>query len=239
MKKTAVFILGLLVAQPAFAQSRSQAESSQAPAQAPPKPTERPERHVVLMPTVGVWSHPFKDSSYHAKAGPVWGADVVLDPFRFMNVRGGIMRGNQPMTLPSHALSDAASVSQPALKVLRMHVRLEPIWHYTETLAFYAGLGMGWAHVIEPAFVASPKLATYDRTSVYLGYEGAAGVQFEPIANWLMIDFSVAASYLANQSGAAYDKTQAFTEDGHRTTLGGLSKFSMGYRMCLGIGLVL
>lgn len=234
----ATSLTGLGVIAQASAQTESQGRA-RAELEGQAKPRERPERHVVLMPVVGLWGHTFKNSRYESKPGPVWGLDVVIDPFRFMNVRGSVMRGNQPLSLPSDALSSEVSSYQPTLELLRMDMRLEPVYHVSDRLSFYAGLGLGWARLTAPEPVTVPRVVAFQRNSVYVGYEGALGAQFEPIVDWMLVDFSVAASRLANQSGNAYEKVQAFTEDGHRTELSALSRFGMGYRMCLGVGIIL
>jgi len=242
MKALVSLAIGLGIAGSLASGVQAQTEDqylAQAEAQRLPKTTERPERHVVLMPVVGVWSHSFTDRRYTSKVGPVWGMDVLIDPVRWLNVRGGVLRGNQPLAITPGALSSDISVYQPTLEVLRMHLRLEPTYHFSESLSLYAGLGMGWARMTAPAPTTQSSLRSVQRNSVYLGYEGALGVQFEPIVDWMMIDWSLAGSYLANQSGTAYGEAQAFTADGHRTELSALSKFGMSYRMSLGIGIIL
>jgi opacity protein-like surface antigen len=200
---------------------------------------ERPERHVVLMPTVGVWTHTFKQSGYDARLGPVYGFDVKIDPFRWLNVRGGVLQGKQPISLPAHALGDDFSSYQPTIKFMRMHMRFEPVWHWSERTSAYVGLGLGWARLTAPAPVTTPSVASFERSGVYVAYEGALGVAYEPILDWLSIDVSAGVSYLTSENGSAFRSGQAFTEDGHRTTLESLSKLDLGYRMSLGIGIVL
>jgi opacity protein-like surface antigen len=230
MKTLVGLFLGLCTTVPAFAQPS---------ALEPSPPRERPDRHVVLEPVVGVWQHTFRNHDYSAKPGAMYGVEVVIDPFRFLNVRGGVLRGNQPLSMPSSTLNDNARVVQPMLDILRMHLRVEPTWHYNDRLSLYLGLGMGWARFTADEPYSEPNLISFRRTGVYLAYEGAAGIAFEPILDWMVVDFSLAASRLSGQTGSAFESTQAFTEAGHLTTLDGLSKFSMGYRVGLGIGIVL
>ena len=231
MRTVASLIVVLTASLPAWAQ----------PSPLAPSMTARPrvERHVVLEPVVGVWTHTFRDSDYQSKPGATYGFEFVIDPFRFMNVRAGVIQGKQPFSMPSSKLTDEARVFQPSLDFTRLHLRLEPTWHYSDRLSFYVGLGMGWSRFIADDPKASPTLYSFRRSGVYLGYEGALGVAFEPIVNWMVIDFSVAADYITNQSGSAFSASQAFTEDGHRTSLSGLSKFSAAYRAGLGIGIIL
>jgi hypothetical protein len=92
---------------------------------------------------------------------------------------------------------------------------------------------------VAPEAQTNPRLVSYDRTGVFLGYEGAIGAALEPVRDWMVVDCSFGASYLAGQSGSAFERIQAFTADGHRTSLDGLSKFGLGYRMSIGVGLVL
>ncbi|MGC4063694.1 MAG: hypothetical protein QM784_03440 [Polyangiaceae bacterium] len=200
---------------------------------------ERPERHVILMPTVGVWTHTFKQSGYDARLGPVYGFDVKIDPFRWLNVRGGVLQGKQPISFPAHALNDDFSAYQPTIKFMRMHMRFEPVWHLSERTSAYVGLGLGWARLTAPAPITTPAVASFERSGVYVAYEGALGVAYEPILDWLSIDVSAGVSHLTSQNGSAFRSGQAFTEDGHRTTLGALSKLDLGYRLSLGIGIVL
>jgi opacity protein-like surface antigen len=230
MKTLFWLLLGLGTTVPAYAASSTEESSL---------PRERPERHVVLMPVVGVWSHSFRDSDYSAKLGAVYGFEVVLDPFRWLNVRGSVFQGNQPLHVRSDAFAVDAHVYQPTLDMMRMQLRAEPVWHYSERTSLYLGLGAGWARFTADAPKTTPRLISFQRSGVYLGCEGAVGASYEPIKDWMVIDISMGASYLSGQTGSIFESTQAFTEDGHRTTLGGLSKFSVGYRFGLGIGIVL
>lgn len=236
MKRLGILVLGFSMTTQALASEPSLIPQS---VSEPPMPPERRERHVVLLPTVGLWSHAFRDADFTARVGPYWGLDVKLDPFSFLNVRGGIYQGNQPLSVKGAALSADATVYQPTLDVLRMHMRLEPTWHYTEQLSLYLGLGLGWSRLVVPEPTTTPRLASVARDGVFVGYEGALGAAIEPFRDWMVVDISFGASYLANQTGSAFQKIQAFTNDGHRTSLEGLSKFGLGYRMSLGVGLVL
>jgi opacity protein-like surface antigen len=200
---------------------------------------ERPERHVILMPTVGVWTHTFKQSGYEARLGPVYGFDVKIDPFRWLNVRGGVLQGKQLFSMPEHALGDDFSSYQPAVKFMRMHMRLEPVWHLSERTSAYVGLGLGWARLTASSPITTPRVVSFERHGVYVAYEGALGFTYEPILDWLSVDLSAGISYLTSQNGSAFRRGQAFTEDGHRTTLEALSKLELGYRMSVGIGIVL
>jgi opacity protein-like surface antigen len=203
------------------------------------EPVGQHERHVVLMPVVGIWNHPFERSGWTAKPGPVWGLDIKIEPFSWLGVRASVLSGRQALEVDSGLLSNQAEVYQPTLKVTQLQLRAEPTLQLTKVLSGYVGLGVGWGRFIAPEAVATPRLRSLDRTAVYLGYEGALGIAYEPRRDRVVLDFSIAGSLLGNQSGTAYDAVQAFSDAGHRATLGGLSHFSAAYRAMFGIGFVL
>lgn len=199
----------------------------------------RPERHVILMPVVGIWDFPFEQSGWTAKPGPVWGLNVKVEPFRWLGVRANFLRGNQQVQMDAGALRPGYSTYQPTLAMTRLELRAEPTLVLTRSLCTYLGLGLSWGRFVAPEAESSPRLHTLDRSGVHVGYEGAVGVAYEPFADLIVLDFSIAGSLLDDQTGSAYESVQAFTADGHRTSIGGLSRFSGAARAMFGIGVVL
>lgn len=202
-------------------------------------PVERPERHVILMPVVGIWNHPLERNGWTATPGPLWGLDVKIEPFTWLGVRASALRGNQRLEIGRGLLAMNADAYQPTLEITQLQLRAEPTLRWTRSLSSYVGLAIGWGRFIAPETLTSPRMHTYNRTAVYVAYEGAIGIAWEPRVDWIVLDLSVAGSLLSNQSGSAYNDVQAFTDAGHRTTLGGLSKSSGAYRAMFGIGFIL
>jgi opacity protein-like surface antigen len=202
-------------------------------------PAERAERHVILMPVVGLWNHPFEQDGWTAKPGPLFGMDVKIEPFGWLGVRASVLHGRQPLETRSGLAGNSADVYQPTLKVTQLQLRAEPTLRLTKAFSGYVGLGIGWGRFVAPEAVGSPRLHTFDRSGVFLGYEGALGMAYEPRADRVILDLSLAGSLLGKQSGTAYESVQAFTDAGHRTSLGGLSHFSGSYRVMFGVGFVL
>jgi hypothetical protein len=202
-------------------------------------PPERPERHVIVMPFVGVWNHPFKESAWTAKPGPVLGFDIKIEPMRWMGVRASYLRGRQPLEVDAGTLSKTFEVYQPTLDVTQLQIRVEPTLHLDRALSAYVGLGFGWGRVAAPEPYATPRLHSIERTGVFLAYEGALGIAYEPRVDRVVLDLSVAGSLLTRQTGTAYGGMQAFSDAGHRTTLEKMSQFSGAYRIVLGIGFIL
>lgn len=235
------FLLGMLAAAPVLAAgsgATTQAEADRSEGSTQP-PAELSERHVVLMPTVGVWNHPFEQSGWTAKPGPIGGLDVKIEPYRWLAVRASMLRGAQPVEISAGQMSSDAAVYQPTLKITQLQLRVEPTLRLLTNLQGYVGLGIGWGRMIVPEAVATPHRHNYERSAVHLGYEGAIGIAYEPRADRIVLDISIAGSLLSSQTGTAYDSAQAFTDAGHRTTIGGLSYFSGAYRAMFGIGFVL
>jgi hypothetical protein len=202
-------------------------------------PPERPERHVILMPVVGVWNHPFEQGGWTATPSPVWGLDVKIEPFSWLGVRASALRGNQRLEIGKGLWAQTADAYQPTLEITQLQLRAEPTLRWTRSLSSYVGLAIGWGRFIAPESVTSPRLHTYNRTAVYVVYEGAIGIAWEPRVDWLVLDLSIGASLLSNQSGSAHNDVQAFTDAGQRTTMSGLSKSSAAYRAMFGIGFIL
>lgn len=232
----------LLFAMPCFGAERSSAMTQQeadgSDAQEPIQ-FSQPERHVILMPVVGIWNFPFEQSGWTAKPGPVWGLNIKVEPFRWLGVRASFLRGNQPVDVSTATLRPGYSSHQPTLAITRLELRAEPTLELTRTLSTYLGLGLSWGRFIAPEIESTPRLYSLERTAVHIGYEGAWGIAYEPRADWVVLDFSLVGSLLRDQTGSAYEGVQAFTSDGHRTTLGGLSHFSGAVRAMFGIGLIL
>jgi opacity protein-like surface antigen len=211
---------------------------------------ERPERHVTVMPVAGFWNHPFERSGWKAKPGPVVGLDVKVEPLSWLGIRASFLRGHQP--LDSGSLAQGVSVGaqgttadqsyttdQPMLKITQLGLRVEPTLRFSRAWAGYLGAGITWGHVEAPETVTAPRLRSFDRTAVHVGYEGAIGIAYEPLVDWIVFDLSLAGAWLGKQTGTAYDTVQAFSEDGHRTQLGGLPHFDGVMRVMFGVGLVL
>lgn len=199
----------------------------------------QPERHVIVMPVVGIWNFPFEQSGWTAKPGPVWGLNIKVEPFRWLGVRASFLRGNQRVDVDPATLRPGYSSYQPTLAMTRLELRAEPTLQLTRSLSTYLGLGLSWGRFVAPEVDTTPRLYSLERTAVHVGYEGALGIAYEPRADLIVLDFSIVGSLLKDQTGSAYDVIQAFTSDGHRTTLGGLSHFSGAVRAMFGIGLVL
>lgn len=199
----------------------------------------QPERHVIVMPVVGIWNFPFERSGWTAKPGPVWGLNIKVEPFRWLGVRASFLRGNQQVDVDPATLRPGYASYQPTLAMTRLELRAEPTLQLTRSLSTYLGVGLSWGRFVAPEIEATPRLYSLDRTAVHVGYEGALGIAYEPRADLIVLDFSIVGSLLKDQTGSAYEIAQAFTSDGHRTTLGGLSHFSGAVRAMFGIGLVL
>lgn len=199
----------------------------------------RPERHVIVMPVVGIWSHPFEQEGWTGKPGPVWGLDVKVEPYRWLGVRASFLRGNQPVGIDSATSEQSRFVYQPNLTTTQLELRAEPTLRFTSNLAGYAGVGMFWGRFVAPEPETVPVLRTLDRSAVHVGYEGALGIAYEPWINRVVLDLSMAAALLTKQTGSAYDEVQGFSPAGHRSMLGGLPHFSSAVRMMFGIGFVL
>jgi opacity protein-like surface antigen len=137
------------------------------------------------------------------------------------------------------ALGAGYSTYQPTLAMTRLELRAEPSLQLSPTLSTYLGFGLSWGRFIAPEAESTPRLYSLDRSAVHLGYEGAVGVAYEPFADLLVFDLSLTGSLLDAQTGSAYEPVQAFTTDGHRTTLVGLSQFSGAVRALFGIGVIL
>lgn len=241
MKPAIAFVVVSMLAAPALAASdggSTQAEAERLEDMGP-LPAERPERHVVLMPVVGMWNHTFEQSGWTAKPSPVWGMDVKVEPFSWLGVRASVLRGNQRLEIGRGALAKDVDAYQPTLQVTQLGLRLEPTLQLTRLLSGYLGFGTAWGRFVAPEAVTSPRLHTLDRTAVHVAYEGALGFAFEPRKDWVVLDLSIVGALLTSESGTAYEGVQAFSDAGHRTTMGGLSKFSAAYRAMFGVGIIL
>lgn len=222
----------------AEAGARSQSEAERVDAE---KSSElsQPDRHVILMPVVGIWSHPFELDGWTGKSGPVWGLDVKVEPYRWLGVRASFLRGNQPVGIEPDASQETRYAYQPNLATTQLELRVEPMLSLTRNLSGYAGLGLFWARCVAPEPTTIPATRTLDRSAVHVGYEGAFGIAYEPFADRIVLDLSIAGALLTKQTGSAYDEVQAFSASGHRSTLGGLPHFSSAARAMFGIGFVL
>ncbi len=198
-------------------------------------------RHVALLPTVGVWRHGFRGKEVEAELGPVWGMFARVEPWRFLNVRVGVMRGNQPVRVTAGALgAPELGVDQPPLQILRFVARVEPTLSLAPALDAYLGVGLGWSRSVAPELeTTGPRLESAPRTSVALVPELTLGMAYEPIVDWLLITAELGGSWLVSQSGSALGPIQAFSPDGHRTELGGLPRFAECLEVLVGVGLVL
>jgi opacity protein-like surface antigen len=243
MNRAVWFVAGFLYAAGAAAADTSAAapvEGERSQSSTAAALPQRPERHVIVMPTVGMWHYPFKQSGWTAKPGPVWGLDVKIEPWRWLGVRASVLRGNQELELDASVPKPAATdFYQPMLEITRLQLRAEPTLQLTNALSTYVGVGVGWGRLVAPEAITTPRLHTYERTGVHLAYEGALGIAYEPRADLIVLDLSLAGSLLTRETGTAYDPVQAFSDAGHRTTLGGLSHFSYTYRAMFGVGLIL
>lgn len=233
--------LGGLLLGALLATGAARAEASEVMDDVPEPAAERPERHVVLMPVVGAWQHRFDSSRVTAKVGPVWGLHARIEPWSWMSFRGGVVRGNQPVRVKDGALAAAGTdVYQPPLEILRLEARAEPVLAVGEGVSVYGGLGVGWGRSVAPEpTTRHPELVSLRRSQVYLDYLLSLGATYEPIADWLMIDIDLSAGLLRSQSGSSLSSVQAFSPDGHRTSIEGLPRFSQTFSVLLGVGLVL
>jgi len=234
----AMATLTAATAEAASSGALTQAEASQLENQAQ-LPAERPERHVVLMPVVGIWNHSFEQNGWTAKPSPVWGLDVKIEPFAWLGVRANALRGNQRLEIGHGLLVNGFDAYQPTLQITQLGIRVEPTLQLSKSMSAYLGFGVSWGRFIAPETVTAPRLHSLNRTAVHVGYEGALGIAYEPRRDRVVLDLSIVGVALANQSGSANEATQAFTDSGHRLTLGGMSKFSGAYRVMFGIGFVL
>jgi hypothetical protein len=229
-------LLGALLA---TSVARAKAPEAEAPADGPV--LERPERHLVLMPVVGLWQHRFNSSRVTAKVGPVWGLHARIEPWSWMSFRAGVLRGNQPVRIKDGALAAAGTdVYQPPLEILRLEARAEPMVAVGAGVSLYGGVGIGWGRSVVPEPTTKhPDLVSLGRAQVYLDYLLSLGVTYEPIVDWLVVGLDLSAGLLGSQSGSSLTSVQAFSPEGHRTNIGGLPKFSQTYSALLGVGIVL
>ncbi|HEY5960548.1 MAG TPA: hypothetical protein VIV60_28540 [Polyangiaceae bacterium] len=247
MKAVRALVVSCVVTVPAFGAGEvaPKTEAHRVEQQAVTAP-EPPERHVIVMPVGGLWNHPFSEGGWKAKVGPVVGLDVKIEPFTWLGVRASFLRGYQPLTSgldvkPLSSASPSAPMTsyQPMLKITQLGLRAEPTLRFSRAWSSYLGAGITWARVEVPEAVTSPRLRSLDRSGVHVGYEGALGLAYEPIVDWIVFDLSVVGALLGKQTGTAYDTVQAFSDDGRRTEVGGLSHFDGVIRLMFGVGLVL
>jgi len=205
-------------------------------------PIELPKvRHVALLPTVGVWRHGFRDNGLEGELGPVWGFFARIEPWEFLHIRAGVLRGDQPVRITQGSLAAPDSGAyQPPLEILRFAARAEPRLTLLPALDLYLGAGLGWSRSVVPELVTSrPRLESAPRNSVALVPGLAVGASYEPVGDWLLVTAEFGASWLISQSGSALQPIQAFSQDGHRTELGGLPRFAECLEVLVGLGLIL
>jgi hypothetical protein len=207
----------------------------------PPVELQGKERHVKLIAVAGPWLHGFNGKGASTSIGPVWGASVRLEPYRWLGFRLTLLRGNQPVT-PDLGVwgSVDTQVHQPDFKIIHWTMRMEPTWQATKDLLLWAGVGLGWARSIVPeATIGNLGWRSAERACVYVEGQWAMGAQYELIHDWLLVDLDLSTGFLGYQSGTAHETMQAFTPEGHRTHLGGYPDFSHKLQALFGIGVIL
>ncbi len=208
----------------------------------PPAESARPDRHLVLGPVVGAFSHAFDSNQIEDRIGPVFGAFGRVDPLSWLGVRALFLYGTQPVVFRSGALRQPSlQLYQPPLSVIRLGLRAEPTLNLGHRTDLVAGLGLGWERCIANELTShdATHLRSYNRAVVFVDYEALVGLRTEPVRDWLSVGLSLSVALPTMQTGTLLDSTQAFTADGHRIILDGLPSVSHRFMGLFELGLIL
>jgi hypothetical protein len=217
-------------------------EQEGGPYVAPPE-AEGPERKLEVGPDFGITAREAEGDGVSYSPGFTWGAHLRVELVSFLGFRAYFNNSYHAVDVPDGALAvhslSPDQVDQEALKVTVIGARLEPTWVVTPELRLWAGLGVAWGRVFAEEPSTEPEVASHDRTGVLLEWTGSLGGSYDVIPNWFAVTLLLSGGFVSNQSGDVFDRTQAISQTGQITYLGGLPEFASTLSALVGLGIIL
>jgi hypothetical protein len=217
-------------------------EQELGPYVAPERPVER-ERKLDVGPDFGITARAAEGDGITYSPGFTWGAHLRVELVSFLGFRAYFNNSYHSVDIPTDALVvdglSPAQAEQEDLKVTMLGARLEPTWVVTPELRLWLGVGVAWGRVFAEELDTNPPVASHDRSGVLLEWTGSVGGSFDVIPRWLAVTLLLNAGFVSNQSGDVFDRTQAISQTGQVTYLGGLPEFASTFSALIGLGIIL
>lgn len=204
----------------------------------PPAETEVAERKLEIGPDFGITVRSAEGDGVSYSPGFTWGAHLRVELVSFLGFRAYFNNSYHAVDVPAGALGPD-EVDQEDLKVTVIGARLEPTWVVTPELRLWAGVGVAWGRVFAEEPETTPPVASHDRSGVLLEWTGSLGGSYDVVPNWLALTLLLSGGFVTNQSGDVFDRTQAISQTGQITYLGGLPEFSSTLSALVGLGIIL
>lgn len=188
-----------------------------------------PLRHVEVGGIGGAIARPSVDSRATYNTGWTAGGYVRIEGERFWGLR---------LNARQESSSGAAEAPTQRLEMKRVYIGVlaEPTWTFTDRLAVWIALGIGWGRTKADA---ESEWTVRERSGVFLEIPIGIGIGYELVPDWLRLSVSGNVGVLTLQSGSLFEPVQAIDASGMLTTAPALPEFATSWGAVAGLGVLL
>jgi hypothetical protein len=118
---------------------------------------------------------------------------------------------------------------------------LEPTWYPTPLLALWAGVGIGWGRTTAaPLYTyGAESVALPIRSAVFIEVPLVAGVHYEVVRDWLVVNLSGHVGFPFDQSGTLENPYSTPGKSGGLVRAGGFPELGTSFGVLAGVGCLL
>ena len=180
------------------------------------------------------------DVSY--AAGLAYGGYARVELRSWAALRMMVTQSEHGVTVRRGALGlSDSTIEQSDFSLLEMSARVEPTWVISPRLRVRGAVGMGWARlsVPSPSSDGGVQIRTAERHGVMLDAIVGVSASYDLIPNWLVAEAGLDGGMVWGESGGAFERLQAFDQDGHRLFVDALPDFNGTLSALLSLGILL
>jgi len=173
-----------------------------------------------------------------------FGVHARVDVLKWLGARLAVRWEFMPVELRQGALGlpPGTTYAEPDLNRVYLGASFEPTWHATPLLALWSGLGIGWGRTTAGSLYTggAEQIALPIRSAVFVEVPLSAGVRYEIIKNWMVVNLSGQVGFLwGNQTGAMLDPYTTPGRSGSLVTVEGFPAVGSSFGFLAGVGCLL
>jgi hypothetical protein len=117
----------------------------------------------------------------------------------------------------------------------------EPQWHATPLLALWAGLGIAWGRTTADSLhtEGAEQVALPIRSAVFVEMPLSAGVRYEVVKDWMVVNLQGQVGFLWDQTGALLDSSATPGKTGSLVAVQGFPEVGTSVGFLAGVGCLL
>jgi len=202
-----------------------------------------PDRTVEVGFGAGVTSRPATSGNVTYGLARTYGAHLRVDLWKWLAARVEARWETVAVNFSEGALSmpPGTTYTEPDLDRVYLGASLEPTLYPTARLALWGGAGIGWGRTTAQSLYThgAEQVTLPIRSSVFVEVPLSAGVRYEVIENWLVVNLSGKVGFLSDQSGNLENPYDTPGKSGRIVTAGGFPELGTSFGVLAGVGCIL